>query len=306
MAEIQPFNDLVSVVIPVYNRTQEVKRAIQSVLNQNHQNFEILVVDDGSVEDIKSVCNNFDDERIRFFRNETHTNANRARNIGILNSRGEYIAMLDSDDEFLPGHIERRLKKIKEWDCDGIFGSAYYFDGITEKLMLSRPLKEGELMINYLLSDGIAPTTTYFFKKKAAREILWDETLERHQDFDFTVRFVVKYKFYSDYEPTVRRYGDIGRKRDYKLDSCIKFINKYRDSISKRVYNNYHRQIYRRIASYESKKYVKYYALNSYKYIYFVSFNDFLTVHRKLHIFRILIFLKFIFLHISAFMGRSE
>lgn len=306
MAETQPFNDLVSVVIPVYNRTQELKRAIQSVLNQNHQNFEILVVDDGSEEDIESVCNSFNDERIRCFKNETHTNANWARNTGIRQSRGEYVAMLDSDDEFLPVHLERRLAKIKEWDCDGIFGSAYCPDGTTAKLLFSRPLKEGELMINYLLSDGFAQTTSHFYKKKAAREILWDETLERHQDFDFSIRFAAKYTFCSDYEPTIQLHWEYGPNRDLKLDSCIRFINMHKECISKRIYNNYHRMMYNMISDYEDKKYVKHYQRNSYKYIYFASFHDLLSVHRGCNRLKILIFLKFIFLHISAFMGRSE
>jgi glycosyltransferase involved in cell wall biosynthesis len=139
---------LVSVVIPTYNRSKELARAIKSVLNQTYQNFEILVVDDGSEENLRVVCDSFNDQRIRFLRNDTHTNANVARNRGIKEAQGEYIAMLDSDDEYLPHHLSRRVEKIKEWDCDGIFGSAYIDNGEEQTLKLSRPVNKGELMLN--------------------------------------------------------------------------------------------------------------------------------------------------------------
>lgn len=139
-----------------------------------------MVVDDGSEEDLKVICDSFNDQRIKFLRNDTHTNANVARNRGIKEAQGEYIAMLDSDDEYLPHHLNRRIEKIKEWDCDGIFGSAYIDNGDEQTLKLSRPLKKGELMPNYLLSTGSAPTPTHFYKTAAAKSTLWDETLLRH------------------------------------------------------------------------------------------------------------------------------
>jgi glycosyltransferase involved in cell wall biosynthesis len=146
--KVQIKTPLVSVVIPTYNRSKELARAIKSVLNQTYQNFEILVVDDGSEENLRVVCDSFNDQRIRFLRNNTHTNANVARNRGIKEAQGEYIAMLDSDDEYLPHHLSRRVEKIKEWDCDGIFGSAYIDNGEEQTLKLSRPVNKGELMLN--------------------------------------------------------------------------------------------------------------------------------------------------------------
>ncbi len=94
--------ELISVIIPVYNRTTELIRAIESVLNQTEQNFEIVIVDDGSEEDVKQACDLFNDKRIRFFRNEEHKNANVVRNMGVSMAKGDYIAMLDADDEYLP------------------------------------------------------------------------------------------------------------------------------------------------------------------------------------------------------------
>lgn len=224
---------LVSVVIPTYNRSKELARAIKSVLNQTYQNFEILVVDDGSEEDLRVICDSFNDQRIKFLRNDTHTNANVARNRGIKEAQGEYIAMLDSDDEYLPHHLSRRIEKIREWGCDGIFGSAYIDNGEEQTLKLSRPLRKGELMINYLLSDGFAPTPSHFYKANAAKAVLWDETLLRHQDYDFSVRFAEKYNFASDYEPSIKVIWQKQQRKAYNFDSCITFIKKFHKSIAK-------------------------------------------------------------------------
>lgn len=230
--KVQIKTPLVSVVIPTYNRSKELARAIKSVLNQTYQNFEILVVDDGSEENLRVVCDSFNDQRIRFLRNDTHTNANVARNRGIKEAQGEYIAMLDSDDEYLPHHLSRRVEKIKEWDCDGIFGSAYIDNGEEQTLKLSRPLKKGELMINYLLSDGFAPTPSHFYKANAAKAVLWDETLLRHQDYDFSVRFAKSYSFLSDYEPTIIVYWVVNKVSSIDLNSCILFLETNKATIT--------------------------------------------------------------------------
>lgn len=230
--DIKDTTPLVSVVIPTYNRSKKLARAIKSVLNQTYQNFEILVVDDGSEEDLRVVCDTFNDQRIKFLRNDTHTNANVARNRGIKEAQGEYIAMLDSDDEYLTHHLSRRVEKIKEWNCDGIFGSAYIDNGEEQALKLSRPLRKGELMINYLLSDGFAPTPSHFYKANAAKEILWDETLLRHQDYDFSTRFSFRFRFGCDIEPTIIIHWNKTEKRNHDFQSYLKFTEKWSKHIT--------------------------------------------------------------------------
>ena len=280
--QTQDTTPLVSVVIPTYNRSKELARAIKSVLNQTYQNFEILVVDDGSEEDLRVVCASFNDQRIRFLRNNTHTNANVARNRGIKEAQGEYIAMLDSDDEYLPHHLNRRIEKIKEWDCDGIFGSAYIDNGEEQTLKLSRPLRKGELMINYLLSDGFAQTSSHFYKANAAKAVLWDETLLRHQDYDFSVRFAEKYIFNSDYEPTVFIYwGKSGSVEKYNFLSCIQFIAKRTPQITRDAYKTYTLKMLELANNEKSNiKIVKYYQKEISKVADRISLADYYTAFR--------------------------
>ena len=93
-----------SVIIPVYNRTDLLKRAVGSVLRQDFQDFEVLVIDDGSAVDIKTIVDAFADPRIRYHR-QSNRGASAARNAGIDRATGKYVAFLDSDDVFLPHHL---------------------------------------------------------------------------------------------------------------------------------------------------------------------------------------------------------
>jgi glycosyltransferase involved in cell wall biosynthesis len=292
---------LISVIIPVYNRISELERAIQSVLKQSWQAFEILVIDDGSDADIKSICDSFNDERIRFFRNKLHENANVARNIGIREAKGEYIAMLDSDDEYLPTHLELRIEKIKEWKCDGIFGSAHVMVHGENRTQISRRLRQGELLINYLLSDGFAPTPSHFYKTSAAADTLWDETLERHQDLDFLVRFSKKFTLQIDPEPTVIIHWEYHDGKDFRLKSCMAFIERYKDDINKRIYCDYHRNMYYKIREFEKPEYVEHYATESYKHIQYISLRSFISVHKKSGYSLVYLLRKFVSLRLAFY-----
>ena len=104
-------NPTVSIIIPTYNRAHLIGRAIQSVLNQTYQNFEIIVVDDGSTDNTEEMIKEFQkhDKRIKYIRHEKNRGGAAARNTGIKVARGEYIAFQDSDDEWLPEKLEKQM-----------------------------------------------------------------------------------------------------------------------------------------------------------------------------------------------------
>jgi glycosyltransferase involved in cell wall biosynthesis len=290
---------LVTVIIPTYNHSLELKRSINSVLKQTYQNFEILIIDDFSEEDIINVVKEINDERIKYFRLKRKGNANIARNLGIKEAKGQYIAMLDADDEWLPVHLERRISKIKEWNCDGIYGSAYINDNKNQNILMhSRPLRHNEKMINYLLSDGSATTPTHFYKANCAREIMWDETLERHQDYDFTCRFYDRYRFISDSKATIIIHANRNvQYSNVQFDSCVKFISAFKNRIDKKIYSIYVSKMLRFAISSKSKKYVKYYKNELNQHIKFISFNSYISSFRLNSVFtRIYIRVKYSFL----------
>ena len=114
----------VSVIIPTYNREKLVSRSIQSVLDQTYQDYEIIVVDDASIDNTEKVVKSFNDVRIRFLRSNLNKGGSAARNMGIIAANGEYIAFLDSDDEWLPEKLEKQisiLKNLKSLEWGGIY-----------------------------------------------------------------------------------------------------------------------------------------------------------------------------------------
>ena len=108
----------VSAIIPTYNRANIVIRAIQSVLNQTYQNFELLVIDDGSQDNTEEIVTGIHDNRIKYIRHEKNKGVAAARNTGIEAAKGEFIAFLDSDDEWLPNKLKRIRVRISLSTCN--------------------------------------------------------------------------------------------------------------------------------------------------------------------------------------------
>lgn len=115
---------LVSVVIPLYNEASFVYRALKSVLNQTFRDFEVIVVDDGSTDDGADVVQRLTDARIRVMR-QANSGVSAARNRGIAEARGKYVALLDADDEWDAGFLEAVVQLAAEYPEAGINGTGY-------------------------------------------------------------------------------------------------------------------------------------------------------------------------------------
>lgn len=114
MADVGCRSPQVSVVIPTHNRAHLLRRAIASVLRQTFTDFEVLVVDDASTDGTGTVVANFRDRRIRLLPLSTRGGPSRARNDGMQAARGDLIALLDSDDEWLPSKLERQVSRLRQ------------------------------------------------------------------------------------------------------------------------------------------------------------------------------------------------
>lgn len=113
-------NELISVVIPTYKREKELDRALNSVFNQTYKNIEIIVVDDNGQNSefqskVQRIIEKYKEEKnIRYIINETNSGGALARNVGIINANGNYIAFLDDDDEYYSTKLEKQLKVFEE------------------------------------------------------------------------------------------------------------------------------------------------------------------------------------------------
>lgn len=112
-------NELVSVVIPTYNRSAICKVAVESVLSQTYGNLEVIVVDDGSGDDTREVMEGIPDGRVRYHRQE-NAGVSAARNTGMALARGEYIGLLDSDDAWLPWKLDAQIQVLRSFPTAGM------------------------------------------------------------------------------------------------------------------------------------------------------------------------------------------
>ena len=116
-------NPTVSIIIPTYNRSRLIARAVKNVLNQTYQDFELIIVDDGSTDGTREVVAGFSDERIRYVQHDKNRGEAAARNTGIKVARGEYIASHDSDDEWLHEKLAKQIRAFE--NCSPEIGVVY-------------------------------------------------------------------------------------------------------------------------------------------------------------------------------------
>ena len=109
--------DLVSIILPVYNAEKFLNKCVQSILNQTYKNFELLIINDGSKDNSLQICQELakTDNRIRVF-DKQNGGCSTARNMGIENASGEYFTFIDPDDYMLPAHIECLVKAASKAD----------------------------------------------------------------------------------------------------------------------------------------------------------------------------------------------
>jgi glycosyltransferase involved in cell wall biosynthesis len=266
---------LVSVLIPTHNRKDKLINAVSSVLQQTIQSFEVFILDDASTEDLAEVAQQFNDLRIIHHRKEEKSNANVMRNIGLRIARGQYIAFLDSDDEWLSNHLETKLSLLTKLNVDGVFGSCFIDDGFERKYTASKPLEHGNHPVNYLLSDGFAPIPSWVLKASSAKNLSFDETLKRHQDYDYFIRFSNLHKWVADWEPTLIVHWQLGAVRNFDFNSERIFIQKYASHIERRILCQYSYKHYHQWKTLKNKEAYTHYKKLMIRHIDFVTFNQF-------------------------------
>lgn len=188
-------NQLVSVIIPCYNSSLTIRRSLQSVVEQSYTNLEIIIVDDASEDwsDCKSIIDAFDDSRIIISRHSVNLNGAAARNTGSKIATGNYLAFLDSDDEWSKNHIDKSLVEIISKNADFVYCKSLIKTSFPDLILPQRAIDMNEKVTTYLFTYGQAIyTPTFFIKKKVFDDILFDESLIRHQDFDFLLRLEEK------------------------------------------------------------------------------------------------------------------
>ncbi len=186
--------DKITVIIPTYNRSGTILRAVESVLQQTYSNLEILVIDDGSTDTTEEVVRSIQDDRLEYIKLEKNQGVANARNLGAQMATGEWIAFQDSDDCWHEDKLERQMEyALKHQECNMIYSRylAKLSDG-REVLSPAEPLPqvmEGA-MLNTLLERNVIGAPTMLIKRDAYIKCGgFDVIYESLEDWDFAIRF---------------------------------------------------------------------------------------------------------------------
>ena len=182
---------MVSVIIPSYNRAGTIRNAVESVLNQTYADLELLVVDDGSTDNTEQVVNSIRDERVRYIRQPVNKGACVARNRGIQEIKGEYIAFQDSDDVWAADKLEKQMRTLQETGADMVYCGMTRHLGGKSRYFPSDQKPNQSLTLKALLTKNKISTQTILIKKEAAEKVLFDESFRRLQDWDFSTRVLL-------------------------------------------------------------------------------------------------------------------
>lgn len=233
---------LVSVVIPTYNHTEYLNRAIESALNQSISDIEVIVVDDCSEDNPQSIINSIEDPRLKFISHDKNRGGSAARNTGIMASTGKYIAFLDADDVWFDNKLKHQIELIesggREWIacyCGWKHVREGYFTQVFSDLV-ERPsgVEGGKELINPLLVRQLAlgGSSTLLVKKWAVEDINgWDERFKRFQDIEFVIRLLNVGKLaYVDRQLVLK--NDTGPPPSGIVEQeAVKFLSKFSKSI---------------------------------------------------------------------------
>ena len=193
---------LVSVIIPTYQRSDLLSRAIDSVLNQTYKDIECIVVNDNIPNDEYSMVlyklleKYKADDRFVFLEQEKHINGAEARNCGIRNAKGEYIAFLDDDDWWKPEKIEHQIAFIKKQapSCGGVSTLVEFYTN-NKPFRWSRPYKDGKICLQILRREVDVTTCSIMLKHTALDDAgYFDNSLRRHQEIQLLSYFTSKYE----------------------------------------------------------------------------------------------------------------
>lgn len=232
---------LVSVVIPTYNRADLVREAIQSVLDQTYQNFEIIVVDDGSTDGTEQVLAPYKDKIIYIYQENQGGAA--ARNTGINRAKGKYIAFLDSDDLWFPQKLEKQVEILdKNQDISVVYSNIIKID--ENNKIIGRGSKGNRFPSGYIFHEVLLRKTacaflqTMLVRKKCFEQIGYlDEELKKSHDRDMIIRLAKSYKMHGIKEPLTKF-------RLHDLTPCLAKMGMedreyYESRILDKIFSNY-------------------------------------------------------------------
>ncbi len=199
-------NSLVSVIIPTYNRAELLKEAIFSVYEQSYRPIECIVIDDGSTDNTKVICNEFTlriSSHFKFlYLFQTKSGVQVARNLGTAHANGQFVQYLDSDDLLYKNKLKDQVNYLESnHKADGVFGDINL--GTLNEFRLNKLYKSSNLIEQILSLEGCIQNHSILYRKNDKfRNQFWDTSIKKCQEIDFQIQGLFQNATY-DYLPTL-------------------------------------------------------------------------------------------------------
>lgn len=235
---------LFSIIIPTYNRANEISRCLSSVVNQTYRHWEAIVVDNFSDDNTEEIVNNFKDERIRYYKNHNYGIISVSRNYALDRAKGDWICFLDSDDSWKPNKLECLLPYLDSYDL--------IYHGLIHNGKSKSPIKINKIMfytvkksrISYVLqrSNPFTPSCTAvsksFIKDTRFSE---EKKIRAIEDYDFFLQLLLRHPRIKHLKKYLTYYDvstGISHNEMVQLDRNRIIIEKYKDCLSRNEYRN--------------------------------------------------------------------
>lgn len=242
---------LVSIIMPTYKGSNLISRSIESLIEQNYKNIEIIIVDDNGKDSVdqkkteKVVEKYFKDERIKYICHEKNINGSAARNTGIKLSNGDFICFLDDDDVFDKQKVQKQVNFFKSnLDVGLVYTGLKEINGNNERIV--SPLETDNFLRDYLMGKIFVCSSSIMIRKSILSRVgPWDESFKRHQDMEFIARIADLFKVSFINEPLVIKYAEernlpkdsekTNLYRRHYLKKMMPIINKFDKKTSKNI-----------------------------------------------------------------------
>ncbi len=224
----------VTVIIITYNRSQLLKTAMQTVLDQTFEDFELLIIDDCSPDDTEDTVKSFHDPRVRYVKHAQNQREGGARNTGMQHAEGEYIAFLDDDDEWLPNKLQLQVDLLDARPEVGLVHNALinFYADTGEEVEVRQPVEavSGQVF-DRLLQDNFVILSTIMARKTCFDAVgPFDVSIPSGLDYDMWVRISQHYEFAYIDVPLIRyrlHLANLGSNFNLQIRGQEAFFKKY-------------------------------------------------------------------------------
>lgn len=195
---------MISVVIPLYNKEASIAQSLKSVLSQEYDDFEVVIVDDGSTDGSVGVVEAINNPRIRLIKQE-NGGPSKARNTGVKNAKGEWILFLDADDELEPDALEYFANLIRKFS-DFKFFCAPFYDSIGGHKSLSFQYIDGivkDPFYEFCIRRVMPRTGSFICSRGLCLAEPFNDSIRRYEDFEWLFRIYKRTNIYSASKPVL-------------------------------------------------------------------------------------------------------